>query len=218
MNTCNETPLSFNEEIKMQELHKRVIEVAAQSESKKRKVGAIIVNETTNTVVAEGFNHVPCGGPCEDKEGATLLDVIHAEDAAIQNFQCLKDYEYTMYVSYPPCADCSAKIIAAGIKEFKVVNDFMKFDASKPRYELVPPIAIKAMAEVITYGAKKYQANNWQTCTDTDRFVGAIYRHIEAWRAGEELDPESGLHHLAHAMTNLAYLLFLKAKTTMWNK
>jgi len=32
-------------------------------------------------------------------------------------------------------------------------------------------------------------------------------RHLTAWWAGEDLDPESGLHHLAHAACCLMFLL-----------
>jgi hypothetical protein len=34
-------------------------------------------------------------------------------------------------------------------------------------------------------------------------------RHVHAWRAGETKDPESGLHHLAHAGCCLLFMLWL---------
>jgi hypothetical protein len=37
-------------------------------------------------------------------------------------------------------------------------------------------------------------------------------RHLEAWRGGETRDKESDLPHLAHAMTNLAFLLHFEEK------
>lgn len=42
------------------------------------------------------------------------------------------------------------------------------------------------------------------------RYLDALYRHLEAFRSGETLDPESSLHHLAHALTNLAFLHYLE--------
>lgn len=87
---------------------------------------------------------------------------------------------------------------------------FTKYDADKLRYELIPPSALKAMATILTFGAKKYSANNWRQVDDPTRYIGALYRHLEAWRAGEEHDPESGEPHLWHAMTNLAFLISLQ--------
>lgn len=37
----------------------------------------------------------------------------------------------------------------------------IKYDAGKPRLDLLPPKAILAIGEVMTYGAAKYGANNW---------------------------------------------------------
>ena len=89
------------------------------------------------------------------------------------------------------------------------MDTFTKHDAGKLRFELIPPSALKAIAEVLTFGANKYSDNNWQNVDDPGRYVGALYRHLEAWRAGEEMDPESGLPHLHHAITNLTFLIEL---------
>ena len=65
------------------------------------------------------------------------------------------------------------------------------------------------MAEVLTFGAKKYKPNNWRNNTDLSRYEGALLRHFEAYRMGEILDEETGMPHLAHALTNLVFLLEL---------
>jgi hypothetical protein len=47
-------------------------------------------------------------------------------------------------------------------------------------------------------GARKYGLFNWRTnkvCATT--YIGAIMRHLTAWQDGEDLDPDSGLTHLA---------------------
>ena len=180
--------------------------VAAQSPCRKRKVGAQIMNNGIH--ISTGYNHNP-NGPCEDEYGNTKPDTIHAEVAAINNARVgIKGA--TMYVTHEPCDDCKAAIDAAGIAEVIVVTDFMKFDKDKLRYDLVPPEATKALASVLTYGAKKYKANNWQQCTDPSRYVAAAYRHFEAWRMGEQCDPESHLPHLHHVLTNIAFLIWLE--------
>lgn len=87
----------------------------------------------------------------------------------------------------------------------------MKFDRGKLRYDLVPPEAYKMIVEVITYGAQKYKDNNWQSVTaPNNTYYSAILRHLEAWRAGEIKDPESGLSHLAHAGCSILFLLWFQ--------
>lgn len=87
----------------------------------------------------------------------------------------------------------------------------LKFDTGKLQYSLIPPETTKALAEVLTFGATKYGPNNWQIVEDGNkRYLDALFRHLEAYRSGEEIDPESGLHHLAHALTNVAFLHYLE--------
>jgi hypothetical protein len=61
-------------------------------------------------------------------------------------------------------------------------------------------------ALVLNYGELKYQKNNWRKGTDYSEMLGSTMRHIVAWWLGEDLDPESGLPHLAHARINLMFL------------
>lgn len=87
--------------------------------------------------------------------------------------------------------------------------EFMKFDNQKiAGYHLIPREAMDAMAQVLDYGAKKYSPNNWKQCDDISRYQDALWRHILAYLDGEEVDVESGLPHLAHAITNLSFLIW----------
>lgn len=84
-----------------------------------------------------------------------------------------------------------------------------KFDTDKLRYDLIPPEALKSLAKVLTYGAGKYGPNNWQNLQDFEtRYTAAAMRHLEAWRGGEKIDPESGLYHLEHLLCNVAFLVW----------
>ena len=181
---------------------------ATKSPCHNRKVGAVIV-DAKGEVIGLGHNYNLVEGPCEDSNGKTLNSVIHAEVAAIANMNKLYTKPLTIYVTHNPCINCLAEIKRVGIENIVVVEQFMKFDTSKLRYDLIPTSTTKALAQVLTYGAKKYKPNNWQNVDDIDRYVAALFRHIEAWRDGEKLDKESGLHHLAHALTNVAFLLHL---------
>jgi hypothetical protein len=64
---------------------------------------------------------------------------------------------------------------------------------------LIPPKAMDETAWVHDLGAEKYGPFNWRVtgvCAST--YVNAILRHLNAWRDGEDNDPESGRTHLAH--------------------
>lgn len=85
-----------------------------------------------------------------------------------------------------------------------------KYDKGKLDYTLIPPVAMEGAAQVLTFGASKYGANTWKDVENgKQRYLAACMRHIEAHRRGELLDNESGISHLAHAMTNLMFLLEL---------
>ena len=89
----------------------------------------------------------------------------------------------------------------------------MKFDTGKLRYSLIPTETTTALAEVLTFGAAKYAPNNWQLVENgQERYLDALYRHLEAYRSGEYLDPESGLPHLNHVLCNAAFLQYLTQK------
>lgn len=79
--------------------------------------------------------------------------------------------------------------------------------SSKTRFDLVPFTAVAEIADVLAYGAQKYSANNWCRGTNWGRYFAALCRHIFAWWRGEDVDPETGLSHLAHAGCCLLFLM-----------
>lgn len=83
---------------------------------------------------------------------------------------------------------------------------FKKHDTSKNRVELVPVRPLEEIALAFTYGAIKYDADNYRRGTAWRRYVGAALRHLLAWARGEDTDPETGLSHLAHAAACLMIL------------
>ena len=82
-----------------------------------------------------------------------------------------------------------------------------KFDGGKLEYGLLPPLALEETVKVLTFGAQKYERDNWQKVPDAKRrYFDALQRHVWSWKQGEQIDPESGIHHLAHAMCCLMFL------------
>lgn len=89
----------------------------------------------------------------------------------------------------------------------------MKFDSNKPRHSLLPKGAVNSVIDVLEFGAKKYSADNWQEVDNAkERYYNAAMRHIDLWWNGEKLDPETNVHHLAHAATNLFFLMWFDNK------
>ena len=86
-----------------------------------------------------------------------------------------------------------------------------KYDGEKPRLYLLPPHTLVEVGKVLTFGAAKYDEHNWKKLDNLqNRYTGAALRHIFAHMAGEELDPETGLDHLAHALCCLMFKLEAK--------
>lgn len=83
-----------------------------------------------------------------------------------------------------------------------------KFDGGKLQYGLLPVLALEQVVKVLTYGAEKYEPDNWKRVPDSHRrYFDAAQRHIWAYKAGEMVDPESGVNHLAHAVCCLMFML-----------
>lgn len=73
------------------------------------------------------------------------------------------------------------------------------------------PAALLTLAEVSGFGAQKYATFNYLKGYDWSLSFDAMQRHALKHWAGEDLDPESGLPHIAHAAWHaLALLSFLQ--------
>ncbi|KKN73369.1 hypothetical protein LCGC14_0401820 [marine sediment metagenome] len=84
-----------------------------------------------------------------------------------------------------------------------------KFDIAdeRVRVDLLPSHPLVEIAKVLTHGAGKYGADNWRRGLEWRRYYGAVMRHMLAWEGGEDLDPDSGLSHLACAGCNVLFLI-----------
>lgn len=87
-----------------------------------------------------------------------------------------------------------------------------KYDQDKLQYSLIPPYALEQIAKNLTVGLKKYkERNNWKKVEGAQqRYLDALYRHLEAHRRGEVYDPDSSvpdMPHLAAVAVNAMFLL-----------
>ena len=82
-----------------------------------------------------------------------------------------------------------------------IKNDFAD---KKPRWDLLPIDELGGVVDVYTAGAKKYGENRWQTLPNgVNRYLGAFFSHLTAYKRGEQFDPEDGCLHLDKCIWNM---------------
>lgn len=99
----------------------------------------------------------------------------------------------------------------------------IKYDGTKLRYDLAPPVAMDQLMAVMTFGAVKYGPDNWRDVDGAEaRYLAAAQRHLMAFQAARKgvrnssrLDKETGLSHLSHALTCLAFMVELEVGEMM---
>lgn len=82
-----------------------------------------------------------------------------------------------------------------------------KLDQGKPRFDLIPPHPVEALADLYGIGAAKYGDRNWEQGFKWGRPYAAMLRHAWAWWRGETHDPTDGQHHLIAVAWN-AFTLY----------
>lgn len=98
------------------------------------------------------------------------------------------------------------------------MNEYDKYDAKKDkgklRLTLVPRQIIYDIAKVREYGNKKYgDPENWRK-VEPERYRDAAFRHFMAYLDDPHgIDEESGLPHLSHLATNIAFLCEMEKDT-----
>lgn len=82
--------------------------------------------------------------------------------------------------------------------------------SKEARYDLIPVKPLEYLARLYGKGAEKYDDNNWAKGYDWKFSYAAMQRHANQFWAGEDLDPEMQLPHLAsvawHAFTMMYFM------------
>lgn len=82
----------------------------------------------------------------------------------------------------------------------------LRYNEGKLRYDLINPQANRDMVMVLTKGAIKYAERNWENGMKWSIVLQSLKRHLAAYEAGEDYDPETGLLHVAHMACNVHFL------------
>lgn len=81
-------------------------------------------------------------------------------------------------------------------------------DEGKPPLAMLPSAGIRAVAQVQSFGHKKYHDfHNFRKGIQHSRAISCAIRHLMAHMDGESKDPESGELHLAHAACRILFLI-----------
>lgn len=92
--------------------------ISKLSKCERKKVGCLIVKD--KNILSFGYNGTPAGreNKCEDCNGNTKEEVLHAESNAI--LKCAREgvsvTDSEMYLTYSPCFSCSKLIVQSGIR------------------------------------------------------------------------------------------------------
>lgn len=79
----------------------------------------------------------------------------------------------------------------------------------KAPLDYLEPVCDAGEARVLKGGADKYGRRNFRDPSTEmlwSTYLGSMRRHLNALHAGEDLDPDSGEHHLSHIRANTAVL------------
>ena len=98
------------------------------------------------------------------------------------------------------------------------MNEGIKNDKDKLRYDLIPADALEEVVKVFTHGAKKYGDRNWEKGLSHGRLFGAMMRHAWKWWRGERYDSESRCHHLASVVFCALALLHYELSPKKYNE
>lgn len=73
--------------------------------------------------------------------------------------------------------------------------------STKPPLSCIPTGPLYEVGAVMLDGSAKYGRHNWRVIgVRSSVYYDAALRHLMKWWEGEELDTDSGCHHLAHAV------------------
>lgn len=115
-----------------------------------------------------------------------------------------KSYQKAVqYVEQKNTSTSITTIVQENIEEYYVVDITMDSDFLETIFQV-----LKKHLDISKKGTLHELPGdrNWELGMDWGRLVGAALRHVFAFVRGEDIDPESGLPHIDHALCCIAFL------------
>lgn len=88
----------------------------------------------------------------------------------------------------------------------KKKGNAIRHNKNKPRMDLLSPISMFGISEVLTKGLIKYPESQWKLGMEWSEVIASLLRHTFKFMAGEDIDKESGLPHVDHIASNAMFL------------
>lgn len=106
------------------------------------------------------------------------------------------------------CDKLKDKWTLAPWRLFKKIVESVTADP-KLRWDLLPFEPLLELVKVMTYGAEKYEPNNWQK-VEIKRYFDAWFRHFyDLFVEENPSDNESNFLHSSHMLANSAFISYL---------
>jgi hypothetical protein len=89
-------------------------------------------------------------------------------------------------------------------------GSIIKKDDGKPKWTLLSGPALEEMIKVMEHGSNKdgREEGDWKKGTLWSRYANSLIRHwVRWWWYKENIDSDSGCHHLAHVACNAMILI-----------
>lgn len=129
----------------------------------------------------------------KDSEGAIIEYEVAKDNDLLIMFESSEDEEHYAFTSVEIDTKPTNPKDACGVKKVPLNG--------------MPAPVLMECGLVKLHGDLKYGRYNWREAgVRYSVYYDACMRHLMAWWEGEDLDPDSGLPHLTHAMTGLAVL------------
>lgn len=85
-------------------------------------------------------------------------------------------------------------------------GDHLRKDDNKPRFDLIPPEMLFALADLYGKGAKKYSERGWEEGMSWGRCFASLMRHAWKFWRRSDFDEDTGSHHMINVIFNATAL------------
>ena len=156
----------------------------------------------------------PLDEPSHKKEDTSCVDWCNEhphEAAALMGYEVVDEHTPTHEKTHADAIENARVHLEEANMDKPLKDQQAKADAGKPHPSYCPVALIDGVIAVREHGTAKYgDPENWRKVS-ADRYHEAILRHTLAiWEDPYAVDPDSGLLHLKHIATNIAFLLQMK--------